>query len=266
MNGTGFNPCAVVPVYNHGSTAGGVVKALRASGLPVILVDDGSDAATKRALAEVAARTDGCRLVTLPRNLGKGGAVRRGLEEAFAGGFTHALQADADGQHDLDRAGEFLERARSLPEALVGGRPVFDASVPASRLAGRRITNFWVRVETLSRDIPDAMCGFRVYPLASCHRLFRNRRLRRRMEFDVEILVRLHWRGVPLVFLPLAVTYPAGGVSHFRLFRDNLAIALMHACLFFEMLVRAPGLLIGQAARRVRGGTGSGGNVHGALV
>ncbi|MBN2351225.1 MAG: glycosyltransferase [Spirochaetales bacterium] len=266
MTGTDFNPCAVIPVYNHGSTAGGVVGALRASGLPVILVDDGSDAATKRILQEIAEHTEGCRLFTLPRNLGKGGAVSRGLEEAFNAGFTHALQADADGQHDLGRAGDFIEQARSSPEALVGGRPVFDSSVPASRLSGRRITTFWVRIETLSRDIPDAMCGFRVYPLKACHRLLAGRSLRRRMEFDIEILVRLYWRRVPMVFLPLAVTYPAGGVSHFRLFRDNLAIGLMHACLFFEMLARAPGILVRRFTRRILGGAERGGNGHGALV
>jgi glycosyltransferase involved in cell wall biosynthesis len=261
MTAAAFKPCAVVPVYNHGSTAGGVAETLRKYGLPVILVDDGSDGETKKRLRDIAERTDGCELFTLPRNLGKGGAVMHGLERAYEGGYSHALQADADGQHDLERAAEFLDRARANPGALVGGRPLFDSSAPASRLAGRKITNFWVGLETLSRDIPDAMCGFRVYPLAACHRLFRSRSLRRRMEFDIEVLVRLHWRGVPMIFLPLAVTYPAGGVSHFKLLKDNLAIGRLHACLFLEMLARAPEILLRRLARLFRGGI-----AHGALV
>jgi glycosyltransferase involved in cell wall biosynthesis len=261
MTGVAFRPCAVVPVYNHGATAGRVTAALRAHGLYVILVDDASDADTKRLLQDIVDKTEGCRLVTLPENLGKGGAVMRGLEEAWATGFTHALQADADGQHDLARVPEFLARGGRQPVALIAGCPVFDASVPVARLAGRAITNFWVRLETLSPDIVDAMCGFRLYPLAACHRLFATCRLRRRMEFDIEVFVRLHWRGVPFVFLPLAVTYPPGGVSHFRMFKDNLAIALMHTCLFLEMLARAPEIILRKIRRRAAGE-----NADGALV
>jgi glycosyltransferase involved in cell wall biosynthesis len=153
-----FKPCAVVPVYNHGATAGRVVESLLGCGLPVILVDDGSDAPTRQALREIAGRSGACRLLSLPVNLGKGGAVAYGLEQAYAAGYTHALQADADGQHDLTQVPVFLNHARRRPEALVAGRPVFDESIPRSRLVGRRITNFWVRLETVSRDIPDAMC------------------------------------------------------------------------------------------------------------
>lgn len=244
----GARYCAVIPVYNHGATVGGVARSLAALGLPVILVDDGSGDATAAALRALAA-AEGYELRVNPRNLGKGGAVRNGLLRAEERGFTHAVQVDADGQHDLERVEEFLGRSRARPEALVAGAPVYDASVPRARLIGRKITDFWVVLETWSRDIVDSMCGFRVYPVAPVARVLRRSLINLRMGFDIEILVRLHWKGVPMVFLPVKVLYPAGGISHFRMVKDNIGIASVHARLFFGMILRVPFLLV-RAFRR----------------
>jgi glycosyltransferase involved in cell wall biosynthesis len=248
-----FRPCAIVPVYNHGGTALAVVRGLASLGLPVILVDDGSREDTKAALAEVARAVPGTRLITLPVNQGKGGAVMAALALAREAGYTSALQVDADGQHDLGRAAAFLEAARAEPGTLVAGAPVYDESAPASRLAGRKITNFWVAAETWSRDIPDAMCGFRLYPVEAAVRASRGRLTSRRMGFDIEILVRLHWAGVPMRFLPVKVIYPEGGTSSFRMLEDNVLISLCHAKLCAGMVLRSPLLLsraIGRAFAR----------------
>jgi hypothetical protein len=135
---------------------------------------------------------------------------------------------------------------------MVCGRPVYDESVPTGRKIGRKITNFWVAIETLSRDIPDAMCGFRVYPVAACWRIIGQRDISRRMEFDIEILVRLHWLGTRMKFLPVKVIYPEGGISNFRLVKDNIAISGTHAKLFLGMLWRSPLILGRRIARRFR--------------
>lgn len=248
-----FKPCAVIPVYNHGSTAGAVVQSLRDRGLPVFLVDDGSGPETKAQLRLVVEQQPGCQLITLAQNQGKGGAVTQGLLEARRQGFSHALQVDADGQHDLNEVDLFLREAAASPESLIAGRPEYDASVPKSRLIGRKITNFWVMIETWSLDIPDAMCGFRCYPLESVGALLERVRIRPRMEFDIEILVRLHWRQVPMRFHPVKVIYPEGGLSNFRMLRDNLAISWMHTALFFGMLLRLPWLLFRLPKRLGRG-------------
>ena len=105
-----------------------------------------------------------------------------------------------------------------------------------------------MRVNTLSRDILDSMCGFRVYPLPQVAPLLENESLGDHMEFDMEVLVRAHWRGCAFVNVPTNVVYPAAGVSHFRLFRDNVLISRMHAKLFFGMLIRLPMLLRRRAA------------------
>lgn len=235
-------PCAVIPVYNHEQAVPAVVDDLLRAGLPCVLVDDASDAGCAQVLARLAEQRD-VFLLTLPVNQGKGGAVMAGLREAARLGFSHALQVDADGQHDLGDVQTFLEHSRHAPQALVCGYPQYDASVPKGRLYARYLTHVWVWINSLSLQIPDSMCGFRVYPLPATLALIDNVRLGKRMDFDPEILVRLAWRNQPMRWLPTRVHYPQDGLSHFRLVHDNALISKMHAKLFFGMLVRAPAIL-----------------------
>jgi glycosyltransferase involved in cell wall biosynthesis len=244
-----FSPCFIVPVYNHGATVGATVAALATHGLPIYLIDDGSAADTAAVLDEIARRVPGVHLVRHAGNGGKGAAVMTGLRAAHDDACSHGLQVDADGQHDLADIPRFLAAARAEPEALICGVPAYDPSVPKGRLYGRYATHVWVWVETLSFEIRDSMCGFRVYPLAATRRLIDEARLGTRMEFDIEVLVRLVWRGVRIRNLPTRVTYPAGGLSHFRMLRDNLRISWTHTRLVCGMLARLPWLL----ARRLGG-------------
>src|ERR1700675_437801 len=231
-----FRPCVLIPVYNHEGTLVWLLDRLKSSGLPCILVDDGSDAACRETLVSLRQREAAwVRLVRHGANQGKGAAVMTGLRVAAGEGFTHAMQIDADAQHSPDDIPKFLEAARRTPRAMIAGYPLFDASVPKARLYGRYATHVWVWINTLSLEIRDAMCGFRVYPIAPTLALADKVRLGTRMEFDMEVIVRLFWEGVPVVNLPTPVTYRADNVSHFRLWRDNLRISRMHARLFFGM-------------------------------
>lgn len=245
-----FKAVAVIPVYNHPRTIGDMVAGVRSHGLHCILADDGSDAVCAAVLQRLAAAyPQDVSLLTLSPNQGKGAAMAAGFREAARLAYTHALQIDADGQHQCADIPMFLEQAKLRPDAVICGCPVYDASVPRGRLYGRYATHVWVWINTLSLDIRDSMCGFRVYPIASVVRLLDGARIGRRMDFDSDVLVRLHWRGVPVVNQPTRVTYPRDGVSHFRLLRDNLLISLMHARLFAGMLLRSPLLLWRKVAR-----------------
>ncbi|MCM5682694.1 glycosyltransferase family 2 protein [Schlegelella sp. S2-27] len=237
-----FSPVVVIPVYNHPATIGLMVDGVLRHRLPCILVDDGSEEGCAAVLDGLARQPD-VYLVRLPMNQGKGGAVMAGLREARRRGFSHAVQVDADGQHDPDDIPSFLALARVHPDAVIVGCPVYDTSVPKSRLYARYATHVWVWINTLSFAIRDSMCGYRVYPLAPVVRLIDAVSIGRRMDFDVEVLVRLHWRGVRVVNRPTRVTYPLDGVSHFRAWLDNVLISRMHAMLFVGMLVRLPLLL-----------------------
>lgn len=152
-------PCAVIPVYNHEQAVPAVVDDLLRAGLPCVLVDDASDAGCAQVLARLAQQTN-VFLVTLPVNQGKGGAVMAGLREAARLGFSHALQVDADGQHDLGDVQTFLEHSRHAPQALVCGYPQYDASVPKGRLYARYLTHVWVWINSLSLQIPTPCAGF----------------------------------------------------------------------------------------------------------
>ena len=238
-----FRPCVLIPCYNHGAMIARVLSRLAPFGLPCLVVDDGSEAITRQELERLAAEQPQMTLVRLAQNAGKGAAVIRGLEECARVGYTHAVQVDADGQHAIEDIPKLLALAERHPDALISGQPIYDDSIPRSRLYGRWVTHVWVWIETLSLQLKDSMCGFRVYPVLPTLRLAARETLGKRMDFDTEVMVRLYWQGNTSVFLPTRVTYPQDGLSHFDALKDNVRISLMHTRLFFGMLPRMPGLL-----------------------
>jgi predicted LPLAT superfamily acyltransferase len=249
-----FAPCAVIPTFNHMEALPAITARLRAQGLPVIIVDDGSG---DPAASAIAALHDPHNQVTVHRhdaNLGKGVTVCEGFRLAFECGYTHVLQVDADGQHDLAVIADLLARAEAHPDAVISGAPIYDESAPLGRKVGRWVTHLWVFLETLSFRITDSMCGLRVYPLAAVQRLLSQERVGARMDFDTDIMVRLFWRGVPPVMVPVKVVYPPGNRSNFDLLRDNLRISWMHARLVLTMLLRLRSILANRP-RRIAGDT-----------
>lgn len=236
--------CIIIPVYNHEAAIPHVLAQLKDFGLPTLLVNDGSSALCSQILADCAGQhPDWLTLINRPENGGKGAAALDGFKAAEALGFSHAIQIDADGQHDVNDIPAFVEAGRQHPEALILGRPLFDQTAPKSRVYGRTIANLWVWINTLSFAIEDSMCGFRLYPLAAVAKLSRTAHIAERMDFDIDILVRLYWQGVDVINIPTRVQYPYDGVSHFKLWQDNLRISKTHAKLFFGMLMRIPRLL-----------------------
>jgi glycosyltransferase involved in cell wall biosynthesis len=183
----------------------------------------------------------------LARNGGKGAAVLHGIRLAAAEGYTHALTMDSDGQHPAPSIAEFMARSRAAPRAVVLGVPVFDASAPALRVKGRKISNWWANMETVGIGIEDSLYGFRVYPIADLIAVMRRQPWMRRFDFDPEAAVRLVWRGVPPVNVRAPVRYlkpEEGGVSHFNYYRDNVLLTWMHLRLVAEFLLRLPFLLL----------------------
>lgn len=152
--------CAVVPVYNHWQQLDAVINALQHHNLHCFLVDDGSNDITKHRLQLIMQEKVDISLFRLSWNQGKGAAVMEGLMRALEAGFTHALQIDADGQHDCQALGPLLSEAKKYPCAVISGLPAYDSTAPRSRLYGRYLTRFWVWIETLSTEIKDAMVGF----------------------------------------------------------------------------------------------------------
>lgn len=242
----------LIPSYNPGPKVFETVAAAREHWSPVWVVVDGSTDGSAVALAAMAQQDPGLKVLTLPRNRGKGAAVAHGASRARSAGFTHILTMDSDGQHPADHLQRFMEASIAEPVALVLGDPVFDASAPALRVGGRKVSNTFANLETLWLGIHDSLFGFRVYPIEPLLKVMRRQPWMRRFDFDVEAAVRLVWRGLPVRNLKAPVRYfrpDEGGVSHFNYWRDNVLLTWMHTRLFAGFLLRLPVLLW----RRVNG-------------
>ena len=243
----------LIPSFDTGRMLADTVREARAAWNPVWLVIDGSTDGSAEAAAAWQLSDPGLRVLLLPHNQGKGAAVLHGLRLAQAEGFSHALTMDADGQHPAALIPAFMQASQQRPQAMILGRPVFDASAPMLRVRGRRVSNWWTNLETLGAGVADSLYGFRVYPVAALVAVMDRQPWMRRFDFDTEAVVRLAWRGVKPVNLDAPVKYLTaadGGVSHFRYGRDNLLLSWMHLRLMLEFALRLPLLLAARLARR----------------
>ena len=241
MNKLGF----IIPVYNHGSTIEAVVQSLLAFERPIILIDDGNDAANKALIKECTKKHAEVSLVECAKNRGKGAAMTAGIKRAAELGLSHVFQLDADGQHDVSACKAFIELSEKHPQALINGFPQYDESAPKARKNGREFANNWARLVTLNFGIKDVLCGFRIYPVTPYINLIRHHAfIHKRMGYDSDILVHMSWAGVPILNLPVHVSYPKDGISNFRIVHDNLGISFTFARLLLGMIIRLPKLIL----------------------
>ena len=242
----------LIPSYNPGGLLRPTVLGALAQWAPVWVVVDGSTDESLLVLQELQAEFPQLRVIQQPQNMGKGAAVLRGIEQAKAEGFTHALTMDSDGQHPAALIPQFMAASMARPQAMVLGQPVFGPEAPRIRVWGRKISNLWAGVETLGSGVADSLYGFRIYPIAPLIKVMHGQTRMRRFDFDPEAVVRLSWAGVPPVNLPAPVRYyqaGEGGVSHFKYLRDNTLLTWMHIRLVGGLLIRLPQLIV----QRVRG-------------
>jgi glycosyltransferase involved in cell wall biosynthesis len=236
----------LIPSYNTGPKLVETVRAALEVWSPVWVVVDGSTDGSDKALDGLLQwHPEDLRVIRLPVNRGKGSAVLHGVNEALPLGFTHVLTMDADGQHPPTHIVPFMEASQSHPEAVVLGLPQFDSTAPAVRLRGRRIANWWARLETQS-NIGDCLFGFRVYPAVPLRGVMERTMWARRFDFDPEVAMRLIWRGHPPLNIPAPCRYftqAEGGVSHFNYYRDNVLLTWMFTRLFLGGLLRLPMLI-----------------------
>lgn len=243
----------LIPTYNAGPKVLETVRQALQQWAPVWVVVDGSTDGTGEQLQAMAANEPDLKVMVLEHNQGKGAAVMYGLAQAEAAGYTHVLTMDSDGQHPADLIPAFMEASQRRPRGMILGKPVFDASAPALRVQGRKVSNAWANLETLWMGIGDSLYGFRVYPVVPLLRIMERQRWMRRFDFDIEAAVRLCWCGVWPVNLDAPVKYlrqEEGGVSHFNYLRDNLLLTWMHTRLMLGFLLRLPLLLLRRMAGR----------------
>ena len=224
----------VIPVYNHVKTLRSVVEGGLSQGFPLLVVDDGSSDGCLDSIADLPIERH-----RIPVNVGKGGAILAAAELAHRSGYQAIITIDADGQHDPADARRLLDTASSSwPCIVIGARIMETLNVPRSSVFGRDFSNFWVRLEC-GETLPDTQSGYRLYPVELLNRVGF---LSRRYTFEIEVLVRGSWAGLPLLSTPVSVYYPPGDerISHFHKFKDNLRLSCLHTFLVTRSLTPWP--------------------------
>jgi len=250
-----MNPCLLIPIFDHGSTIASVVESLAPFGLECLIVDDGSAAATRQTLERIEKEFPFARILRRSENGGRGAALKTGYRWAAELGFSHAIQLDADAQHDASDVPRFLEAIAACPQALVLGEPIFDESIPKGRLYGRQISRAMVWFLTASFDVNDPLCGFRAVPLEAVVALLDEVETGDHMEFDPELVVALYWRGTPVCNVPTRVRYDPEGLSHFDVVWDDLRLVGVYSRFTFAWPFHVRAML----ERRMSSGEKTGG-------
>ena len=217
-----------MPTYNNAGTLAALLSDLQKFNAYIIVVNDGSTDETENILDQFA----GIHSISYAPNKGKGIALRRGFKAAVSTGYQYAISIDSDGQHFVRDIPAFLDCLEKNPGALIiGARNMDQSSVPGKSSFGHRFSNFWFKVETGIR-LPDTQSGFRLYPV---QRLESMTFLTRRFEFEIEVIVRAAWNGIPVTSVPVSVYYAPEGerVSHFRPLADFTRISILNTLLVF---------------------------------
>lgn len=218
--------CVIIPTYNNAATLAGVIRDVAGYTHAIIVVNDGSTDHTEEVLAEF----NSLEVVRYPRNAGKGIALRRGFKKALEKGYEYAITIDSDGQHFAKDIPLFVEKLdKDGPALIMGARNMNQESVPGKSSFGNKFSNFWFKVET-GIDCPDTQTGFRLYPIGQLRHM---RFFTRKYEFEIEVLVRAAWKGIPVTSVPISVYYapPETRVSHFRPFKDFSRISVLNTVL-----------------------------------
>lgn len=245
--------CAVIPTYQNAKTLLKVVADVHRVVDTVFVVDDGSNDDTATLLDKATGNERPEKVLTHPKNCGKGAALKTGLTYARQQGFRYAVTVDADGQHRADDIPALLKAVEEEPDALaIGSRGLQHENMPAKSTFANRFSNFWFALQTLQR-LPDTQSGLRVYPLQRLHGL---RWMSARYEAELTLLVFSAWAGVKLLPVPVSVYYPPRDqrVTHFRPGRDFTRISVLNTLLCFLMVVYGwPRIFCRQIARGVKG-------------
>lgn len=245
--------CAVIPTYQNAKTLLQVVADVHRVVDTVFVVDDGSNDGTAALLDKATGSERPEKVLTHPKNCGKGAALKTGLTYARQQGFRYAVTVDADGQHRANDIPALLKAVEEEPDALaIGSRGLQHENMPAKSTFANRFSNFWFALQTLQR-LPDTQSGLRVYPLRCLHGL---RWMSARYEAELTLLVFSAWAGVKLLPVPVSVYYPPRDqrVTHFRPGRDFTRISVLNTLLCFLMVVYGwPRIFCRQIARGVKG-------------
>lgn len=230
---TDLQCCVIIPTYNNDGTLENIIRRVMAYTTQIIVVNDGSTDNT----AEILRDFRELDVITISKNTGKGNAMKKAFALAIEKGYRYAITIDSDGQHFPEDLPEFLKKIEEYPDSLIiGARNMNQDGVPGTSSFGHRFSIFWFKVET-GLMVPDVQTGYRLYPLRHVQEIRHFYSVK--YEFEVEILVRLAWREVNILSIPVRIYYAPKEerITHFRKFRDFSRVSVVNSVLVFMALL-----------------------------
>lgn len=222
-----LNCCVIIPTYNNDATLKTVIEEVLTYTDDLIVVNDGATDNTGKILRDF---QDRIVIIGHPVNRGKGQAIRAAFAYARKKGYDHAITLDSDGQHFPSDLPLFFDALENKPGMLViGSRNLAQKNVPGKSNFGNKFSNFWYWVET-GIKLTDTQSGYRLYPIG---RMEGTRYMTRGFAFEIEVIVKAAWKGIPVRNIPVHIHYepPESRVSHFRPLRDFCRISLLNTYL-----------------------------------
>jgi len=224
--------CILIPVYNNAGTIGQVIKDVQQYCGDITVIADGSSDGS----AEAAKAFGGIKVIHYQPNRGKGYALRQGLKQAEKDGFRYAISIDSDGQHFASDIPAFLDAIEQQPGSLIVGARIMEGQNQAKKSSfANKFSNFWYFADTFHK-LPDTQSGYRIYPVKRINRIWF---FSTKYEFEVEVLVKATWRGIPVRSIPVSVYYPPENerVSFFRPGKDFTRISILNTYLLVMALL-----------------------------
>lgn len=215
--------CVLIPTYNNATVIQQVIEDVLGYCDDIIIVNDGSTDNTQTIVDQFSTILK----TGYEKNMGKGFALKTGFKFALAHGYEYAITIDSDGQHLASDLITFLQKLEESPNSIIiGNRRMVQETVPGKSSFGRKFSNFWFRLET-GIDHPDTQSGYRLYPIKA---LEGTKFFTRKFEFEIEVIVRAAWKGIPVTHVPVDVFYPEKEerITHFRPFLDFFRISVLN--------------------------------------
>jgi len=226
---------AVIPAYREQQNVGRVVRALKAEGFEVLVVDDRSDDMTDQAAAQA-----GAEVVRLPVQLGYGGALQTGYLYAYENGYDAVVQLDGDGQHDPACAADVIAPVLADEADIVMGSRFLAGRtypVPLTRRMGQRLFGGVAALVT-GKKITDPTTGYQGLS-AKVLRLYCTRLFPQDYP-DADMLITLHRLGIRVMEVPVTMYPDAGQSMHGGVIRPLYYIYKMTLAMLMAMLRKLP--------------------------
>jgi len=191
--------CILIPAHNEEKEIGRLVREVRAKGLDVLVVDDGSKDGTA-----AIARAQGAEVLKNDPRRGKGFSLKRGFDHAVGKGYDGVITMDGDGQHDTDDLARFLAAAQTTPRGVVNGTRMRDAgAMPLVRRLTNRFMS-WMISAISGQRIEDSQCGYRY---VSCDLLRQITLTSNDFEIETEVLLKSCKAGCSVISIPIKTIY-----------------------------------------------------------